>query len=142
MVDSAHPALAARLAGVDKQGLITGQGKRVGRGEETWLGALFESLVTQSVRVYAQAMHSQVGHLRTRGGEHEIDLIVENRDHSVAAIEVKLKAEVGAGDVKHLNWLEDQIGDRVRDKVVITTGEHAYRRADGVAVVPLALLDP
>lgn len=32
--------------------------------------------------------------------------------------------------------------DRVVDLVVITTGEYAYRRHDGIAVVPLALLGP
>ncbi|MFV0434990.1 MAG: hypothetical protein ACK5LO_13545 [Leucobacter sp.] len=33
-------------------------------------------------------------------------------------------------------------GERVRDLVVINTGPYAYRRPDGVAVVPLALLGP
>ncbi len=51
----------------------------------------------------------------------------------------KCKAE---RDVRHLNWLHAQIGDRLVDRVVITTGDHAYRRADGVAVVPLALTGP
>jgi predicted AAA+ superfamily ATPase len=57
-------------------------------------------------------------------------------------IEVKLAATVGDKDVRHLNWLQDELGDRVADRVVITTGEYAYRRDDGVAVVPLALLGP
>jgi hypothetical protein len=35
-----------------------------------------------------------------------------------------------------------QIGDRVADKVIVTTGEFAYRRPDGVAVIPRALLGP
>ncbi|MCL2736331.1 MAG: hypothetical protein FWD75_06845 [Propionibacteriaceae bacterium] len=43
-------------------------------------------------------------------------------------------------DVTHLNWLEQQMPDRVIDKVLINTGAYAYRRKDGVAVVPLALL--
>jgi hypothetical protein len=45
-------------------------------------------------------------------------------------------------DVRHLDWLEEEIGDRLLDKVVLGTGPQAYRRPDGVAVVPLALLDP
>ena len=49
------PALAARLVGVGKAGLLRGQGKRVHAATGTWLGALFESLAAQSVRVYAQA---------------------------------------------------------------------------------------
>ena len=38
--------------------------------------------------------------------------------------------------------LHDQIGSRLADKVLITSGDFAYRRPDGVAVVPLALLGP
>ena len=45
-------------------------------------------------------------------------------------------------DVRHLAWLKERIGDRLLDSVVVTTGPTAYRRADGVAVIPLALLGP
>jgi hypothetical protein len=47
---------------------------------------------------------------------------------------------VGEADVKHLRWLREQLGDHLLDSVVITTGRHVYRRADGIAVVPAALL--
>jgi hypothetical protein len=43
--------------------------------------------------------------------------------------------------VKHLLRLRNRIGDSLADAVV-TTGKSAYRRADGIAVVPLALLGP
>jgi hypothetical protein len=108
----------------------------------SWLGALFESLVTQSVRVYAEATNAQIGHLRTKNTEHEVDLIVEGDDRQVVAIEVKLAATVDDKDVRHLNWLHSAVGDRLADRIVITTGEFAYRRKDGVAVIPLALLGP
>ncbi|WP_193326304.1 hypothetical protein [Trueperella pecoris] len=49
-------------------------------------------------------------------------------------------AEVTADDVKHLNWLETKLGDRLLDEVLVYTGRVAYRRPDGVAVVPLAML--
>lgn len=108
----------------------------------TWVGALFESLVTQSVRVYAAIAGANVSHLRTKNSDREIDLIVEAEDRRVVAIEVKLGTTVSDSDVRHLNWLSDQIGDRLVDRVVITSGEFAYRRPDGVAVIPLALLGP
>lgn len=138
------PAIAARLVGVRKAGLLAGDGDRVSSATGTWLGALFESLAVQSVRVYADAINAEVGHLRTNDGpySHEIDLIVESDDRRVLAIEVKLGATVGDGDVRHLHWLGDQLGDRLVDKIVITTGDTAYRRSDGVGVVPLALLGP
>ncbi len=103
---------------------------------------MFESLVAQSVRVYASAAWARVGHLRTKETDREIDLIVEGENRQVVAIEIKLSQTVDDKDVRHLNWLHDQIGDRLADRVVITTGEHAFRRPDGVAVVPLALLGP
>lgn len=136
------PALAARLVGVGKAGLLRGDGTRVSASTGTWLGALFESLVTQSVRVYAGAADARVGHLRTRNTEHEVDLIVEAADRSTIAIEVKLSDTIQSADVRHLNWLHGQLGERLVDRLVVNTGPFAYRRPDGVAVVPLALLGP
>ncbi|MGH3521031.1 MAG: ATP-binding protein [Haloechinothrix sp.] len=135
------PAIAARLVGVGTAGLLRGDGTRV-PATGTWLGALFESLSTQSVRVYADAANAQIGHLRTKNTEHEIDLIIEGDDRQVVAIEVKLAATIDDKDVRHLNWLHELLGNRLADRVVVTTGEFAYRRKDGVAVVPLALLGP
>ena len=135
------PALAARLLGVSAQGLLEGAapGPKVGR-TETLLGTLFESLVTLSVRVYAQANEARVAHLRTRAGEHEIDLIVERADGRVVALEVKLSALVGNDDVRHLRWLAERIGPHLLDAAVITTGTEAYRRKDGIGVIPASLL--
>lgn len=136
------PALAARLVGVGRQALLAGEGQRPAGATGTWLGALFESLAAQSVRVYAAANSARVGHLRTKESDREIDLIVEGDDRRVVAIEVKLSETSTDHDVRHLNWLDHQLGDRLADKVLLTTGNDAYRRPDGVAVVPLALLGP
>ena len=136
------PALAARLVGVGKAGRLRGQGNRVHAATGTWLGALFESLAAQSVRVYAEAADARIGHLRTKNTDHEIDLIVEAPDRSTVAIEVKLTDTIRPADVEHLNWLNQQLGDRLIDRMILYTGRHAYRRPDGIAVVPLALLGP
>lgn len=53
---------------------------------------------------------------------------------------MKLARSVDDHDVRHLHWLGEKIGDRLKNKVIITTGSEAYRRTDGVAVIPLALL--
>ncbi|MGH3799701.1 MAG: ATP-binding protein [Pseudonocardiaceae bacterium] len=137
----ADPALAARLLGMDTAALLAGRDPaRAAAFEGPLLGALFESLVTLSVRVYAQAAEATVHHLRTRNGDHEVDLIVERDDGRVVAMEVKLSPSVGEADVKHLRWLRERLEDHLLDSVVITSGRHAYRRADGIAVVPAALL--
>lgn len=137
----ADPALASRLLGITADALLDGQsaGPPIPR-DGTLLGALFESLVTLSVRTYAQANEARVRHLRTRGGEHEVDLIIERGDGRVVAIEVKLAATVRDTDLRHLKWLESAIGDDLLDALVITTGAEAYRRKDGIGIVPAALL--
>jgi predicted AAA+ superfamily ATPase len=137
----ADPALTARLLGATADSLLAGQDADR-PGKRPLVGNLFESLVTLSVRVYAQAAEARVGHLRTFGGEREIDLVVERADGRVLAIEVKLGGIVADADVKHLLWLARELGDDVVDLLVVTTGPRAYRRPDGVAVVPLGLLGP
>ena len=106
------------------------------------LGALFESLATLCVRVYADNADATVHHLRTRNGDREIDLVVEGQDGRVVAIAVRLAPEVSEADVRHLRWLRSTAPELVADLGVLTTGPTAYRRADGIAVVPLALLGP
>ncbi len=139
----ADPALAARLLGVDAGALLGARPLSIAIPRDgTLLGALFESLVTLSTRVYAQAVEATVKHLRTGRGEHEVDLIVERGDGRIVAIEVKLARTIEDGDVKHLRWLAGKLGPDLLDAVVITTGPEAYRRADGIGVVPASLLGP
>jgi predicted AAA+ superfamily ATPase len=137
----ADPALAARLLGLDADALLTGgdAGPPMPR-DGSLLGALFESLCTLSLRVSAQASEARVFHLRTSGGEHEVDLIVEREDGRVLAVEFKLARDVGGDDARHLNWLAGQLGDSLLDAVIVTAGAEAYRRPDGIAVVPAALV--
>jgi len=139
----ADPALAAHLVGIDAGALLRGDGPaQLTVRDGSFLGALFESLVTLSVRVYAQANEATVHHLRTRNGDHEVDLIVARRDDHVVAFEVKLHGAVDDTDVRHLLWLRGQLGDDLLDAAIITAGDHAYRRQDGIAVIPAALLGP
>lgn len=138
----ADPALAARLLGVTRDSFLGGEPAAVGIDDGALLGQLFESLATLCVRVPAQAAEATVGHLRTRNGDHEVDLVVVRGDGRVVAIEVKLASSVSDRDVRHLTWLRERMGPDLLDAIVLTTGPEAYRRADGVGVVPLALLGP
>lgn len=135
------PALATTLLGIDASALLGGATPGLWEYRDgRFLGALFDSLVTQSVRVYAQHSKATVGHFRQKRGDHEVDLIVQRRDQRVVAIEIKFAEVPTDDDVRHLLWLRSQLGSEVLDAVVINTGTHAYRRPDGVAVVPAALL--
>ena len=119
----------------------TGAGDAFTPKDGTYLGQLFESLATLSVRVFAGPIPADVSHLRLGSGRREIDLIVERgADRAVVAFDVKLSSNVTDSDVKHLLWLRQQLGHQVADIAMLTAGENAYRRRDGVAVVPLGLL--
>jgi uncharacterized protein len=138
----ADPALAARLLGLDGPALLRADQGRTELSEGTILGALFEHLAALSVHTYAEAAEARVAHLRTRNNDHEVDLIVQRGDGRVLAIEAKLADRVTDADVKHLHWLRTRIRTDMIDALILYTGEHAYRRPDGVAVIPLALLGP
>lgn len=140
------PALAVSLVGETAEGLLVGSlSYEHETPEHSLLGRLFQSLVTQSVRAYAAAPEANVFWLGTRKGNgksREVDIIVEGASRAVVAIEVKLGTEPSRRDRRHLYWLRDQLGDRWRDGVVITTGTEAYRDDDDIAIVPAALLGP
>ena len=137
------PALAASLLGVGAGALLDGDiGANRHPRDGTFLGALFESLVVLGLRVFAQSAQATAGHLRTHRDQHEVDVIIERDDGRVIAAEVKLSPNVDDHDVRHLRWLGERLGDDLLDAMVITTGRSAYRRPDGIAVVPAALLGP
>lgn len=69
-------------------------------------------------------------------------MVVEGAEGHVVGIEVKFSRTVTDHDVRHLLWLRRSLGNRAADLVVLTTGTEAYRRHDGVAVVPLGLIGP
>ena len=138
----ADPALAARLLGATRDSLLAGDHQPVLPRDGTLLGALFESLVALTIQTTAQNAEATTWHLRNGNGDHEVDFILERYDHKVVAVEVKLGRTVGDQDTVHLRWLADRLGPDLLDSVVVTTGQHAYRRTDGIAVVPLALLGP
>src|SRR5699024_1729422 len=103
-------------------------------------GPLFEALATLGVRVSAEAVGARVGHLRTKKGDHEIDLVVEGFDDEVLGIEMKLSAYEDEKTVRHLRWFREQLDDSVTDLIVISNGNTGYRRRDGVSVVPRDLV--
>lgn len=135
------PAFAARLRGATIETLLSGAAAGpLAPRDATLFGALLESQVGADLRVYAQSAEARVGHFRARDGSREIDFIVERADQRVVAVEVKLASVIDDGHVRHLRWLQDRLGEDLLDAVVISTGRTAYRRPDGIAVVPFALL--
>lgn len=130
----ADPALAARLLDLDVDDLLLPEsGKRFGQ--------LFESLAVLCVRCIAEHRGWQARSLRTRDGDHEVDIVVQASASRIIGIEVKLSTSITDDDVKHLRWFSRQLGPACRDLVVLYAGETAYRRVeDNIAVIPLACL--
>jgi len=139
----ADPALACSLLGIDSADLLAGRAEsRFDAKHGTFAGRLFESLLVQSVRTYADANQAAASYFRTQNGDREIDLIVQKKRRLVA-FEIKLSPSITDDDTRHLVWLKKQLGDNLADAAVLTTGSECYRRKqDGVAVIPAALLGP
>lgn len=106
------------------------------------LGELFESVVVNQIRATADALGLgwRFGHLRSAGGDQEIDLVAELADGSVIAMEAKLSETVGAVDARHLVSLRDSLGDAFRAGLLIHPGTTAFRIDDRIAAVPLGAL--
>ncbi len=108
-----------------------------------YFGMLFESLAVRDLRIYAEAEDGKVFHYRDSRGL-EIDAIVEYPDGTWGAFEIKLG--IGAVDAAANNLLKfaAKIDTDKRKPpatlAVITGNGFAYRRQDGVSVVPLAAL--
>lgn len=136
----ADPALAVRLLGLNEAKLMSAAAPATSNGDRTRLGDFFEAIVALSLQTYAQVNDAQLSHFRDHDGRHEIDFIIHRGHAEAVGVEVKLKAAITDNDVRHLLWLKESLPDQIVDLVVIYTGTHAYRRQDGVAVVPLALL--
>lgn len=106
-------------------------------------GFLFESLCTRDMRIYAQANDGEVFHYRDKSGL-ETDMIVALNDGRWAAIEVKLGNKQIDEAAEHLKELANKVDEAKMGKpafmMVLTGGEFAYQRPDGVLVVPIGCL--
>lgn len=108
-----------------------------------YFGFLFESLCTRDMRIYAQANDGQVFHYRDKS-ELESDIIVQLNDGRWAAIEVKMGNRQIEEAAVNLLKLKNKINtDKMGEPaflMVVTCGQFAYRRPDGVLVVPIGCL--
>lgn len=128
------PSIATAVLRINPEGILN---------DFQYFGFLFEALCTRDIRVYAQSNDGDVYHYRDKSGL-ESDMIVQLRDGRWAAIEVKLGQKQIDYAAENLLVLKNRIDE---DKMgapsflmIITGGQYAYRRSDGVWVVPLACL--
>jgi predicted AAA+ superfamily ATPase len=106
-------------------------------------GFFFESMVTRDLRVYLEPLNGEVFHYRDNTGL-EADCILKLDDGRWAAVEIKVGGNKIDEAAAHLLKLTDRV-DTMHMKppaflMVVYGGQHAYRRADGVYVVPAGCL--
>nr|WP_203630430.1 DUF4143 domain-containing protein [Lentilactobacillus fungorum] len=135
------PAIVLKLLGVNREQLETYQiPKYVGKFNQTLIGQLLESLVYQSLVVYADANDVKLSQFRNHQGTRKIDFILQ-RGKSLVLFEVKADPEAKDSYVRHLNWFENLVKDEFNvTKVLLNTGHFAYTRQDRVHVLPIAML--
>ncbi|RVU70885.1 MULTISPECIES: ATP-binding protein [Lactobacillus] len=136
------PAIAMSLLDVTKEQLTDFDvDKHVGKINSDLIGQLMESLVYQSLIVYADALDAHLYHFRDSKGRHEIDFILQ-KGRKLVLFEVKTNPNVKDSYVRHLNWFEELAGEEYQiSKVLLNTGQVAYQRQeDKVQVVPIAML--
>ncbi len=109
-------------------------------------GLLFESLCVRDLRVYAESLKGQVYHYRDKKGR-ETDAVIHLRDGSWAPVEVKLANQERIEEAAQslLNFAADIDTSKMKPPsflMVVTATGYAYRRTDGVYVVPLGCLRP
>ena len=106
-------------------------------------GLQFESLCVRDLRVYAEANDGTVFHYRDKTGL-EADAVIVLADGRWAPVEVKLSSRQIDEAATQLRRLRDRVdADRMGEPsflAVLTAGAAAYRRDDGVLVIPLACL--
>jgi hypothetical protein len=128
------PSIATAVMRTNAKGVL--------RDFETF-GFLFESLCTRDLRVYAQAADGVVFHYRDKS-ELESDLVIKLHDGRWAAIEVKLGMkqieEAAANLIKLSQRIDTEKMNQPSFLMVLTGGQVAYKRSDGVLVVPIGCL--
>lgn len=132
------PSIAAAALGVGPRDLLL--------NPETF-GFIFETLCMRDLRVYAEALDGSVSHFRDKNGL-ECDAVLHRRDGRYGLIEVKLGSEKGIEDgVKTLTTFSkkintDAMGTPSFLMILTASGDFAYRRDDGILVVPIGCLKP
>jgi hypothetical protein len=106
------------------------------------LGRLLDTFVAAQLRAELPACPSRprMYHVRTEGGRHEVDLLLELSGHRVIGFEVKAAAAVTLHDARHLEWLRDQLGERFVHGLVMHAGPRSFELSDRITVAPISTL--
>ncbi len=108
---------------------------------------IFETLGIRDLRTYAEALGGEVYHYRDKNGL-ECDAVIHLRNGSYGLIEIKLGGEMAIEEsAKNLVSLANKIDTNKMkapsfQMILTAIGDYAYRRADGIYIVPVGCLKP
>lgn len=130
------PSIGTAVLGLGPKGLIN---------DLNTMGLFFETLCVRDLRIFADALDGQVFHYRDKSGL-ECDAVIHLRNGRYGLVEIKLGGDrlINEG-ASNLLALVDKINtDKMKEPsflmVLTGTGDFAYRRKDGVYVVPIGCL--
>lgn len=130
------PSIAAAALGIGPNDLIQ---------DLKTFGFLFETLCVRDLRVFADALGGNVYHYRDKDGQ-ECDAVIHLRNGKYGLIEIKLGGdkliEEGAKSLKAMAAKIDTDRMNAPSFLMVLTGigDYAYRRQDGVYIVPIGCL--
>ncbi|MDE5905712.1 DUF4143 domain-containing protein [Duncaniella sp.] len=130
------PSIATASLGIGPSDLIA---------DLNTFGLIFETLCIRDLRIYAEALNGNVYHYRDKNGL-ECDAVVHLRDGRYGLVEIKLGGEnlinQGAATLMTLAGKIDTTKMKKPSFLMVLTasGDYAYRREDGVLVVPVGSL--
>ena len=135
------PSLAVAAMGFAPESLIT---------QLKTFGFIFENMCARDLRAYSQHLGGKLSYYRDRYGL-EADLVLRLDDGRYALVECKLGSQEIEKGAEHLNELsglireynqkEKQVPLREPDlRIILTGGQYAYTRNDGVKIIPLGCL--
>lgn len=132
----ADPSIAVAALGLGPDGL---------KNDLKTFGMLFETMCIRDLRIYASSINGEVYHYRDKSNL-ECDAVIHLRNGRYGLVEIKLGGDKLINEaIINLKMLADKIDDKKMNKpeflmVLIGIGDYAYKRDDGVYIVPIGCL--
>jgi predicted AAA+ superfamily ATPase len=130
------PSIATAALGIGPEDLLN---------DLNTMGLMFETMCVRDLRVYAESLGGEVYHYRDKSGL-ECDTVIHLRNGRYGLAEIKLGGEklINEG-AQNLTRLADSIDTSKMyvpsfSMIVVGAGNYAYRREDGIYVVPIGCL--
>ena len=130
------PSIATAALGIGPNDLIN---------DLNTFGLIFETLCIRDLRVYSESINGTVYHYRDANGL-ECDAVIHLRNGSYGLVEIKLGGDTLINEgVENLKNMYNKIDTKKMNNpsflmVLTATGNYAYRREDGVYIVPIGCL--